>query len=130
MQANKGSDTKPELALRSELHRRGLRFRKDLRLVLGGVRVRPDVAFTRAKVAVFVDGCFWHSCPEHRTTPKANAGFWAAKLSQNHVRDRLQDQVLQDAGWAVVRAWEHEAPAAVADRVEALVRTPKHPPSV
>ena len=129
MRANKSRDTKPELALRSQLHRRGLRFRKDLRLVLGGVRVRPDVAFTRAKVAVFVDGCFWHSCREHRTSPKANAEFWAGKLAQNQVRDRLQDQALLDAGWMVVRAWEHEDPAAVADRVEELVRTPKHSPT-
>ncbi|QIK74111.1 very short patch repair endonuclease [Nocardioides piscis] len=124
MRANKGSDTKPELALRSELHRRGLRFRKDFRLVLGGVRLRPDVAFTRTKVAVFVDGCFWHSCPDHRTTPKANAEFWSAKLMQNQNRDRLQDQALKDAGWTVVRAWEHEDPAVVADQIETLVRSP------
>lgn len=122
MQANKGRDTKPEIALRSELHRRGLRFRKDLRFELGGVRLRPDIVFTRTKVAVFVDGCFWHSCPDHRTSPKANAEFWSAKLTQNQLRDQRQDQALREAGWTVVRIWEHVPVPEAADLIETAVR--------
>jgi len=108
MLANKRTDTKPELALRSELHRRGLRFRKDLRLDLGTVKPRPDIVFTRARVAVFVDGCFWHSCPDHRgPLPKSNAEYWTAKLTRNVERDRAYDVAMRRAGWTVVRVWEH-----------------------
>ncbi len=112
-------DTHPEVALRKALHARGLRFRKDYRPLPG----RPDLAFTRARLAVFVDGCFWHSCPEHATRPKNNAGWWAAKLDANVARDRRQDQQLVDAGWTVVRVWEHEQVSAAADRIEAMWRT-------
>lgn len=123
MLANKRTDTKPELALRSELHRRGLRFRKDYRLDLGSVKPRPDIVFTRAKVAVFVDGCFWHSCPEHRRpVPKVNHGYWAAKFAQNTARDRKHDAALRNAGWTVVRLWEHVSTGDAADKVEAAVR--------
>jgi DNA mismatch endonuclease, patch repair protein len=123
MLANKRSDTKPELALRSELHRRGLRFRKDYRLVLGAVKPRPDIVFTRAKVAVFVDGCFWHSCPEHRgKTPKTNAEYWAPKLAANVERDRRYDDALRESGWSVVRVWEHEDIEEAAAIVERAVR--------
>ena len=82
MQANRRRDTKPELALRSELHRLGYRFRKDYRLQLEGLRVRPDVAFTLARVAVFVDGCFWHGCPEHGHEPRVKAWYWGPKLQR------------------------------------------------
>lgn len=124
MAAIRRVDTKPELALRSALHARGLRYRKDLRLDLS-VRVRPDIVFTRARVAVFVDGCFWHACPDHATSPASNAGFWTTKLARNVQRDREQDAALTDAGWTVVRAWEHEDPLRVADKVEGLVRGPR-----
>lgn len=124
MAAIRRVDTKPELALRSALHARGLRYRKDLRLDLS-VRVRPDIVFTRARVAVFVDGCFWHACPDHATRPASNAGFWTTKLARNVQRDREQDAALTDAGWTVVRAWEHEDPLRVADKVEGLVRGPR-----
>lgn len=121
MLANRGSETAPEIALRSILHRRGLRFRKHV-APLSGLRCQADVVFTRAKVAVFVDGCFWHRCPQHATFPKANAAWWRAKLEQNFERDRRNDQALAEAGWAVVRVWEHEDPSAAAGQIEALLR--------
>lgn len=109
MQANTRTDTKPETMLRSALHARGLRFRKDYRIRLGYGRAdpRPDIAFTRQKVAVFVDGCFWHGCPTHGHVPKTNSGFWAAKFERNQRRDIANDTALAEAGWAVVRIWEH-----------------------
>lgn len=107
MAAIRRTDTKPEVALRSALHRAGYRFRKDLRLNLGPVKPRPDIVFTRAKVAVFVDGCFWHACPEHSKPPAQNTGYWGPKLQGNVDRDRRYDQTLTAAGWTVVRVWEH-----------------------
>ncbi|WP_431955140.1 very short patch repair endonuclease [Nocardia lijiangensis] len=114
------SGTAPELALRRELHRRGLRYFVD-RAPLRGQRRRADVVFPRRKVAVYVDGCFWHSCPDHATSPKNNAAWWAAKLAGNVARDRATDATLDAAGWQVVRIWEHEDPAAAADRVQAAL---------
>lgn len=119
MQRMPRRDTGPELALRHELHRRGLRYRKDYK----GIPGRPDIAFTRARLAVFVDGCFWHRCPEHATQPKNNASWWSAKLEANVVRDRRQDQLLVDEGWTVVRVWEHEAVSDACDRIEATWRS-------
>jgi len=110
MRANRRTDTKPELALRRALHSRGYRYRKDYRLDLdGGKRVRPDIAFTARRVAVFVDGCFWHCCPEHGSKPAVNVGYWDPKLRRNVERDRAADTALLAAGWAVVRVWEHES---------------------
>lgn len=109
MRANRRSGTRPEVAVRSALHRAGLRFRKDLPVPVQGGRVRPDVVFTRARLAVFIDGCFWHSCPVHGTRPRANADFWAAKLKRNNERDRRDTGRLEEAGWTVLRVWEHEA---------------------
>ena len=114
-------DTTPELAIRSELHRRGFRFRVD-RAPLPGLRSRADIVFGPARVAVYVDGCFWHSCPAHGTRPKANAKWWERKLNRNQERDRETDRVLREHGWAVVRIWEHEDPVAAADRVVETVR--------
>jgi DNA mismatch endonuclease (patch repair protein) len=118
MKANRRTDTKPEMALRRALHARGYRYRKDYRLDLtGGRRVRPDIAFTARKVAVFVDGCFWHACPQHGTKPKNNEWYWSPKLQRNVDRDRANDEALAADGWRVVRLWEHvpleEAVAAV-----------------
>lgn len=122
MQNTPTRDTPGELALRRLLHRAGLRYRVDYRPV-PGIRRKADVVFTKAKVAVFVDGCFWHSCPVHGTWPKANAAWWRDKLEGNEARDRDTDQRLADAGWTVVRIWEHETPAEAAARVvEALGR--------
>lgn len=115
-------DTMPELALRSLLHRRGLRFWVD-RAPLQGMRRRADLVFPRAKVAVFVDGCFWHGCPQHGTWPRHNAEFWRDKIKTNVRRDRDTDERLAEAGWSVVRAWEHEPVEDVTDRVEAVVRS-------
>ncbi len=120
MQANRRRDTKPELALRRLLHARGRRFRVDYPL-LPDLRRRADVVFTRPKVAVYLDGCFWHSCPVHGTTARANAAFWAEKLAANQQRDRDTDRRLVEAGWTVVRIWEHESPDEAADRVEATL---------
>ena len=102
------TDTKPELALRHALHRMGYRYRKDYRLDLdGGRRVRPDIVFTARMVAVFVDGCFWHACPDHGSKPKNNEWYWSPKLVKNVERDRMNDATLMLAGWSVVRLWEH-----------------------
>lgn len=120
MQRQARRDTKPELALRRTLHAMGLRFRVD-RAVIPGVRRRPDIVFGPAKVAVFVDGCFWHRCPEHGTLPKANSEWWADKLQRNVERDADTDRRLADLGWLAVHVWEHEASADAAIRVAALV---------
>lgn len=117
MRRNPRRDTKPEVVLRSELHARGLRFRKDLPIRLPSRIVRPDVVFTRVRVAVFVDGCFWHSCATHGNTPRKNKDYWVPKLSHNVARDAAVNEALEDAGWKVVRGWEHEAPSEIADRV-------------
>ncbi|MFE3289473.1 DNA mismatch endonuclease Vsr [Rhodococcus sp. NPDC059234] len=117
MRTQRRRDTAPELALRRELHRRGRRYRVD-RAPLPGMRRRADLVFPGARVAVFVDGCFWHCCPEHATRPKNNAQWWADKLAANVARDRDTDVRLTEAGWVVVRIWEHEDPAAAADAVE------------
>jgi DNA mismatch endonuclease, patch repair protein len=121
MRANRRTDTKPEMALRRELHRQGYRYRKDYRLDLTGARVRPDIAFTARRVAVFVDGCFWHCCPQHGSQPANNTWYWAPKLARNVERDRTADAALAEAGWSVVRIWEHESlEAAVLAVVAAL----------
>jgi len=116
MLANRRRDTGPELALRRELHRRGLRFRVD-HPPLRSLRCRADIVFTRQQIAVFVDGCFWHACPHHGNLPKANRDWWRAKLEVNVARDRRNDRALLDAGWHVIRVWEHEPTASAADRV-------------
>ena len=115
-------DTKPEVELRRLLHASGLRFRVD-RPVLRDRRRRPDIVFGPAKVVVFVDGCFWHGCPEHATWPAANADYWRDKIETNRLRDRDTDARLEAEGWAVVRVWEHEPPVEAADRIEQLVRS-------
>lgn len=121
MRANRRVDTGPERRLRSALHALGLRFRKDFRVDLEDRRVRVDVAFPRAQVAVFVDGCFWHCCTEHGTRPRSNESYWSEKLRRNVERDRLVDGALAGAEWSVLRVWEHEAPEEAAERIERLV---------
>ena len=122
MQSNRSRDTRPEMRVRSMLHARGLRFRVSPLVLLNGRRVRPDVAFTKWKVAVFIDGCFWHACPQHGTKPKSNTDYWLPKLAQNQARDRLNDGLLSGAGWTVVRCWEHDDPDEIATRIETAVR--------
>lgn len=108
MAAVKRSNTKPEVALRHALHAAGFRYRKDYPLRVEGKLIRPDIAFTRSKLAVFVDGCFWHRCPQHGEVPATNVAFWTTKLEANAARDREQDHLLNNAGWLVLRIWEHE----------------------
>lgn len=108
------ASTGPELLLRRELHRRGLRYRVNH----PGLPGRPDVALTRVRLAVFVDGCFWHMCPEHGVLPKNNAQWWRAKLERNVARDREKDERLAVLGWAVLHFWEHEDLVAVAGVIE------------
>jgi DNA mismatch endonuclease, patch repair protein len=122
MSRQRRRDTAPEIALRRQLHARGLRYRVAWPIP-GLSRRTVDIAFTRARLAVFVDGCFWHSCPEHATYPSANGAWWAAKLAANQQRDRTTTEHLEASGWTVVRIWEHEDPYQVASRLEDLVRT-------
>lgn len=114
-------DTEPELAVRREAHRRGLRYRVDAALP-GLPRRRADMVFAGPRVAVFIDGCFWHSCPSHASTPSANREWWVAKLARNEERDRHTDAHLRDQCWTVLRFWEHEDPMTVVDRIEQAVR--------
>jgi DNA mismatch endonuclease (patch repair protein) len=120
MQSNKGRDTKPEVALRSAVHAVGLRYRVSTR-PLNNLRRTADLVFPKAKVAVFLDGCFWHGCPEHHTVAATNAKFWADKVEGNRTRDLDTDRRLAEAGWMSVRVWEHEDPADAAQRIRAIV---------
>jgi DNA mismatch endonuclease (patch repair protein) len=122
MRSNRRTDTSIEKRLRSFLHARGLRYRKDYPIRLtNGRPVRADVAFPGARVVVFVDGCFWHRCPIHGTSPKANADYWGPKLDANVKRDRQVDRQLRNQGWTVVRVWEHEDASKAAFRVSRLL---------
>lgn len=120
MQAASQRDTAPEVQLRRELYRRGLRYRVDARIV-PEVRRRADISFQRRKVAIFLDGCFWHGCPVHGTWPKANASFWREKIMANRARDEDTNRRLSVAGWTVLRFWEHEPIAIQVERVLATL---------
>jgi DNA mismatch endonuclease (patch repair protein) len=120
MQSNRGRDTAPEIRVRRLLHAAGLRYRIDFSPL--GERRRADIVFTRRRIAVFIDGCYWHGCPEHATLPRRNADYWLPKLARNTERDRETNEVLTAAGWLVLRYWEHEDPAAVANAIVAVVR--------
>lgn len=113
-------DTTPELALRRELHRRGLRYRVEVPLP-GRPRRRADVWFGPSKVAVFVDGCYWHGCPDHFTVPKSNSEWWKDKIATNRSRDADTDRHLRSIGVLPVRVWEHEDVRIAADRVAEIV---------
>ena len=119
-------DTAPELALRRDLHARGLRYNVD-RPPVPGLRTRADLVFRSARVAVFVDGCFWHACPDHGTVPRANRLWWEEKLAATVARDRRTDEQLRAEGWESVRVWEHEDSSQAADRIEAIVRASARP---
>lgn len=127
MRANRGRDTGPELALRRAVHALGLRYRVSVRPV-PTVRRTADLVFTRARVAVFLDGCFWHGCPRHHTIAATNAAFWARKVDTTRRRDRDTDRRLTEAGWTVLRIWEHEDPVAAAHRVRETVHPPRPAP--
>lgn len=120
MLGNKARDTKPELAVRRALHARGFRYRVDMRPSTQG-RSRADIVFTKQKIAIFIDGCFWHGCPIHATAPKTNADYWLPKLKRNVERDLEVTSALELLGWTVLRFWEHQAAGEVVDLVEATL---------
>jgi DNA mismatch endonuclease (patch repair protein) len=124
MRANRRRDTSPEIAIRRALHAQGFRFRVDLAIRPGpGRLVRPDVIFTRAMVAVFIDGCYWHGCPEHgRRVSGANAFYWGPKIARNQERDAEQTARLECAGWRVIRIWEHEDTKEAVQRIADAVQ--------
>jgi DNA mismatch endonuclease, patch repair protein len=111
-------DTGPELAVRRLLHAAGERYRV-VHKVPGAPRRTIDIAFTRVRLAVFIDGCYWHGCPEHGQIPASNRDWWIAKLARNQARDADTTRLLREAGWAVLRCWEHEPPSAVVESVRA-----------
>lgn len=121
MRGNRKTESKPEARLRRELHSRGLRYLKNspIRTPIG--IVRPDLTFRGAKLAVFMDGCFWHACPLHGTTPRSNQGYWEPKLRRNQERDRLVNDALASDGWLVLRVWEHEAVSDAAAKIQELL---------
>ena len=121
MRAIRRTDTKPEVALRIALHRLGLRYRKDLPIRVGGRIVRPDLVFTRRRVAIFVDGCFWHCCPEHGRNPGVNQEYWTPKLRRNAERDAAQSRLLEQQGWTVIRIWEHVPVEDAVSKVQAAL---------
>lgn len=123
MRANRRRDTAPEVAIRRKLHAMGYRFRVDLAVRPDPARlIRPDIVFTRAKVAVFVDGCYWHGCPDHGSRPDgSNASYWGPKIARNRERDAEQTARLESAGWEVIRIWEHDDVDAAVRRVVEVV---------
>jgi DNA mismatch endonuclease (patch repair protein) len=129
MQSARQRDTKPELELRSALHRRGLRYFVN-RAPLPTIRRRADIVFPRLRVAVYVDGCFWHGCPLHGTWPKANADWWREKIERNRERDRDTNARLDTAGWHVIRIWEHESMDAAAKHIATFIASRRTPRSL
>jgi DNA mismatch endonuclease (patch repair protein) len=121
MQANTGRETGPEQTVRRFLHRCGLRFRNDLR-PLPVLRCAADLVFPRAKLCIFVDGCFWHGCPRHFRVPASNTAWWAEKIAANRDRDRRNDALLKREGWHVVRLWEHEVTRNRLVKLESMIR--------
>ena len=122
MQANRSRDTKPEMAVRRLLHKRGLRYRVAIAPV-PGVRRRADIVFTKQRVAIFIDGCFWHGCPEHgRETFNHNIEYWPTKIATNVARDQDTNARLHEAGWTVMRFWEHEDTTSVVEAIRDVVR--------
>lgn len=122
MQLQRTRDTAPELALRRILHAHGLRYRVDRAPILESRR-RADIVFTRLRIAVYVDGCFWHGCPQHGTHPKSNTVWWDEKIERNRARDAETNRSLAEAGWLVVRVWEHEDPRSAAENVYDIIRS-------
>lgn len=116
-------DTDCELRIRKELHRGGLRYRVNI-IPTKGVRTKADIVFARRRVAIFIDGCFWHCCPVHGSLPRHNRLWWKAKLAANHVRDQNATTLLQSMGWTVLRFWAHESVASVVDAVRSAVEAP------
>ncbi|GAA2282240.1 very short patch repair endonuclease [Actinomadura luteofluorescens] len=122
MRGNRSRDTKPEVQVRKILHANGLRFRVNMRPV-ASIRRTADIVFTRAKVAVFIDGCFWHGCPQHYVAAKTNVAYWENKIKKNRERDEETARALSEAGWTVLRFWSHENPDTTARIIKATVHT-------
>lgn len=122
MQTQRRKDTDPELRIRRELWAMGMRYRVGMK-VPGHPRRTIDIAFPRARVAIFVDGCFWHMCPEHSVPVKNNSSWWAHKLLGNVERDGSTNTALETSGWTVLRFWEHEDPVSVALMIKGVVRS-------
>lgn len=122
MRANRKTGTEPEVVVRSELHRLGLRFRKNHRLRVGDLTTCPDIVFPRTRVAVYIDGCFWHQCPLHGNIPMRNTWYWMPKLRRNVERDLRTTDRLRSEGWAVLRFWEHQRPQECALAIADVVR--------
>jgi DNA mismatch endonuclease, patch repair protein len=118
MRANKGANTRPEIAIRSALHKLGCRYRVNYRIQAGHRKCRPDIVFTKAKLVVFIDGCFWHHCPYHGKIPKSNIDYWQQKFERNKARDRQDTEALISHGWTVLRLWEHTE---AAEAIESIV---------
>lgn len=125
MRAIRSRNTKPELAVRALLHAQGFRYRVDL-APTKGLRRRADIVFTRQRIAVFIDGCFWHYCPIHGRDVASNTEYWGPKLRRNVERDRETDAVLKQNGWLVLRFWEHEQPTAVTAAISTAVSDRRH----
>jgi DNA mismatch endonuclease (patch repair protein) len=117
MRANKKKNSRPELSVRRALHARGFRYRIHYPIKIEGRVTRPDIVFPRRQVAVFIDGCFWHGCPEHGTTPRSNTHYWIPKLARNRLRDESTTLRLEAAGWLVIRIWEHTDPDVAAQSI-------------
>lgn len=121
MQGNRGRDTQAELAVRRLVHATGLRYRVNARPERD-LRRTADLLFTRARVAVLIDGCYWHGCPEHFKMPLTNRDYWEGKIGRNQVRDIETTELLEERGWRVLRFWEHEVPASIAASIVDVVR--------
>lgn len=123
MRGNHRRDTQPELKVRRRLHAMGLRYRVDFAPLAEHRRLRADIVFTRVRIAVFIDGCYWHGCPDHYRPATRNTEFWEGKIQGNRERDARVGSLLRDAGWTILRFWEHESPDEVAEEIAAEVRS-------
>jgi DNA mismatch endonuclease (patch repair protein) len=121
MQGNRSRDTRAEMAIRRIVHAHGLRYLVNAPPV-PNIRRTADLLFPRAKVAVFVDGCYWHGCPEHFTLPRKNVEYWSRKIAGNRARDLATTSILEERGWVVLRFWEHDLPSAASEQIERVVR--------
>ena len=125
MRGNRSRDTKPEVEVRRLVHARGLRYRVNAR-PLPSLRRTADMVFPRWRIAVFIDGCFWHGCPDHHVPSKSNRSYWAPKIAANAARDTETTRMLSEAGWTVLRYWSHVSPEVVAAQIEFHVRAHSH----
>jgi len=126
MQANRSRDTRPEMAVRHLLFAHGLRYRVAYHPLPDNRRMTVDIAFPGVRVAVLIDGCFWHGCPDHYRLPRAHTEYWEGKIAGNVARDQRTNQALEDSGWEVLRFWTHEQADTIAIQVEKVVQEFRH----